>query len=191
MYRRLHITILVGASLLTLVLLFGGVVGWADSQWAGRTWYLTRGVRSLWLSSMDSGLYLSMQVDASPDRLDVTRYRWAGFEWQRVVDEGWSGAKRSNGLIFWRVGMPYWFAVLAGAGLGVICLRGWRDERRAYRLRHGLCPVCRYDLRATPDMCPECGTAVEPPPPTPSGRPASTPNMDDDDGQQQDDQRGG
>ena len=50
--------------------------------------------------------------------------------------------------------------VLIFASLAVlIALIGW--ERRimsAQNRRPGYCDLCGYDLRATPDRCPECGT---------------------------------
>jgi hypothetical protein len=56
------------------------------------------------------------------------------------------------------VALPHWFATAIALVLSALFGRPWLRERR--RLQDGLCPSCGYDLRATPERCPECGTAV-------------------------------
>ncbi len=53
----------------------------------------------------------------------------------------------------WQAAVPHWsIAALAGAAAWAFA----RRTRSAAR-RPGHCAACGYDLRATPDRCPECG----------------------------------
>jgi hypothetical protein len=60
---------------------------------------------------------------------------------------------------FTYVAVPHWLL----AGLTALPAAWWAARvlsraKTVDRLRKGLCPNCAYDLRATPDVCPECGT---------------------------------
>lgn len=69
-----------------------------------------------------------------------------------TVEFDWTG---------WAV--PYWMALLASAVLPVAFLASWRRRCRwSRRPVPGLCRTCGYDLRATAERCPECGTVPIP-----------------------------
>jgi len=53
------------------------------------------------------------------------------------------------------VRVPFWSVV---AGSAMLAIMFWRKARTTAA---GRCQTCGYDLRATPDRCPECGTAPD------------------------------
>jgi hypothetical protein len=61
-----------------------------------------------------------------------------------------------------RYHVPCWSVAVAGSVLSA----GWAvcQMKSRLRSRSGLCPTCNYDLRATPERCPECGTQAKPQP---------------------------
>ena len=56
--------------------------------------------------------------------------------------------------------LPYWLLIGLTAILPSLQFRRLVILRR--RRKHGLCLTCAYDLRASKDRCPECGTPVMP-----------------------------
>ena len=72
-----------------------------------------------------------------------------------------NGAGPGNGYavnqwdVNWKFGLRIWYFVVLTAILPVHWTRSFIRRRRPLP---GHCATCGYDLRATPDRCPECGT---------------------------------
>jgi hypothetical protein len=111
-----------------------------------------------WLNSNESHVPRGFRVSCAADRGQA--HNFAGhpwFEWSNTFDGSVAGGEIA--LAFPLPALFLLTALLPAATLR----RRLRTRGRA----HPSCLVCGYDLRATPDRCPECGTA---------SLPASTPS---------------
>ena len=95
------------------------------------------------------------------DRRDARRqpgavYREAGFRLRPVL------SSTDSTVVGRALDIP-WYAIiiaLGAPGLGWVSHRVVRCRRSIRFRREGRCPTCGYDLRATPDRCPECGSVL-------------------------------
>jgi hypothetical protein len=146
-------------SALSLLLFFAAVcVLWVRSYWATDTWAwfqpdMKAGRATEWRARSERGwirfselkLSIAKKVYSSPTALKQV--------------EAMAGLSHSSGRRDYggpqRMAIPHAAMLLPPAVLPLL----WAWHRRAERRRTsaGRCPSCGYDLRATPERCPECG----------------------------------
>lgn len=89
-----------------------------------------------------------------------TTYTWPG----HLYPSGWPYPPFTDPRWFkdhyHAICFPHWFLVAVFAALPIRWLILERRRRVAERARRGLCRRCGYDLRASPERRPECGTTV-------------------------------
>ena len=83
-------------------------------------------------------------------------FRFLGFGYERVT---MSPRLRAMLAVF-QIEVPFWPITLGVLAAAVRSELKWRRRSRQRLALLGLCPTCGYDLRASPERCPECGTAA-------------------------------
>lgn len=90
--------------------------------------------------------------------------RWRAGLTGFLYKTNFQGTRRTGRIYFYRaVELPYWAVWLAATALPAVRVGAFiRKERTRAAAEHGRvpCTSCGYDLRATPERCPECGTAA-------------------------------
>ena len=85
---------------------------------------------------------------------------WVERYWSTPALTFRGGRSPSIGAAYWDVIVPLWLpAILFAVAPAWWVTRERTRRRRRRRERAGLCTRCGYDLRASPEICPECGAA--------------------------------
>jgi hypothetical protein len=171
------------AAALSLLLCIGSAIAWARSYNVLYAWSRQQehrdytGDLEIWL---DQGrLVILIGIVPQADRGQA--YKPPQAHWRLYREPYWFAFRRNNtsaqfGWRFWnydhsrRQAPPgfgpagYWsaginLALVAGVFAILPAIVRIRFLRKKYfQRRPGICRKCGYDLRATPDRCPECGT---------------------------------
>jgi hypothetical protein len=158
--KRFIFNALTGLSLLMCV---ASAVLWVRSFWVSEGWPWTRGDSTLIVGTMRGTLSLEWMHT-------VTTGWHAHYAAYGPVDAKWMvnhSPSHWHGFAFGRIaygpvlGNLVYFLIPCSALVGLTALLPLARVYAHYFRRKkvpGLCASCGYDLRATPDQCPECGT---------------------------------
>jgi hypothetical protein len=184
MLRRLLMLL----SVLSLVLCVATAGIWVRSYWISEGFVDARGGHAS-IGRIARGRVAVITMDARPEAVDFEWVRWAfPIDWEELpmlpgaFAAGYQSAGEFRFLGFVRRGgtqsyivsknpwtfedrpyrltmVPLWFVCAVTAWpllpLAARCIR-WLRRRPV----PGLCASCGYDLRASPDRCPECGATA-------------------------------
>jgi hypothetical protein len=124
--------------------------------------YYDRAGRQKVINSLpDSFGSTSAWTEMDPAAVVINRkslWQRLGFDAFGTATKSWSGSVQHR----WGFLVPHWMvALIAGAQP---CWLWWharhQRKREQYRADHQLCRQCGYDLRESPERCPECGAAA-------------------------------
>jgi hypothetical protein len=160
--RRKLFTLCSAAS---LVLCVGLCALEVRSRWATEGWIIPVNGRVAHVMSARGGIYLAWFGGPWVARGSPVRWHTAGpadfagmFGGTRaVVGFRYVNSEHGGGRTFRAAVVPRWPMILLAAAASAVCR--WRAILAGRRSAEGRCPVCGYDLRATPERCPECGAA--------------------------------
>jgi hypothetical protein len=177
--RRILFSVICAVSLLLFVATvaawirsfwFRDIVSYVSTNGNGRLIQSIRGRLHI-ISDLDgqsSGNFMHREDRLSPDAIwhggmsgYPVKVEWhLGHVWQRYSrfhGFGFLGYPPNGGLTTNHrlIVIPYWSPAVLFAVMPAIWI--WRFIKYGQRRKVGHCPKCNYDLRATPQRCPECG----------------------------------
>jgi hypothetical protein len=148
MRRRLS-NLATGASLIAAMVLSGF---WIRGFWARDQVALPMGHRYYVVSVFPHHLYL----DSDPAWNGMRGSAQFGLAQYPAVSKYLELRLINRSMGAWSLAMPIWLPLMFA-----LAMPGWWAAKFVQNRRWsgpGVCSICGYDLRATPDRCPECGT---------------------------------
>ena len=149
------------------------VGGYVERRWEIRSPVIHTKFNVLYRVAVDSQ---TLQFDReywSPtsqfmDTYPLSSWRCIGFRWDsgpagfgshyphhQDIERDWTPVSQR-----WTLSIPYWFLLVLFAIMPSWFVLAPMNRRR--REKRGHCPTCDYDLRASKERCPECGTPIAP-----------------------------